>query len=363
MYPGAFATLLLADLGADVCKVEGPGFGDGMRFLYGGFEAAHVALNRGKRSMTLDLRKDGSADVLRRLVCGADVVVESHRPGALDAQGMGYEQLREENPRLVWCSITGFGQEGPHKHAPGHDITYLGWAGVLSRLAASDVRPTPPQLTVSLPMGALMAVTGILAAVAQRDVTGHGSFVDASLGDAALWMLSEDVARAASAPGPDWGNMAGRAVYECADGRSVTVAATEPKSWAALCAALGLDDLTSHRHGVDEPATIARLADEFATKPASEWLANPGFAGGVGPMHTPADLLDDAHADARGAIASVDGTSTRVVANPLRMNGPDGRTGSALTAAPELGQHTDEVLSEAGYSVAEIDALRADGIV
>jgi alpha-methylacyl-CoA racemase len=363
MYPGAYATSMLADLGADVWKVEAPKFGDGMRFITGGFEAQHVALNRGKRSMTLDLRQEGSADVLRRLVRDADVVVESHRPGALAAQGVGYEQLRELNPGLVWCAITGFGQSGPNALAPGHDITYLGAAGVLARLSAPDVTPTPPQLTVSIPVGALMAVTGILAALAQRERTGNGAYIDTSLTDAAMWLVSEDVARAAVAPAPSWPDMAARWVYRCADGRSVTVAATEPKSWAALVAALDLPDLAEHRHGMDEPATIERLAAAFATKPAAAWCATPGFAGGVGPSYEPVDLLDDAHVAARGGIASIDGSGERVLASPMRIRGADGDSSTATSPAPDLGAQTDELLAAAGFDAAEIAALREAKII
>jgi alpha-methylacyl-CoA racemase len=364
MYPGAFATSLLADLGADVCKVEGPGFGDGMRFLTGGgFEAAHVALNRGKRSLTLDLRHPRAAEVLRRLVANADVVVDSHRPGALDSSGLGYEAMREENPAIVWCSITGFGQDGPFAQAPGHDITYLGAAGLLSRLAASGVEPTPPQVSLTLPMGGLMAVVGILSALSQRDRTGHGAYVDASLVDSAMWALVEPIARAASAPGPDWGDLAARQVYRCADDRHVTVAATEPKSWAALCAALEVPELAEHRHGVDEPAAIARLTEVFASRPQAAWLESPGFAGGVGPLHTPDDLLDSPHVAARASLTTIDGTDVRVLGNPLRIRGEDGASTSATTAAPDLGADTDQVLTEAGFFSGEIAELRADGVL
>jgi crotonobetainyl-CoA:carnitine CoA-transferase CaiB-like acyl-CoA transferase len=364
MYPGAFATSLLADLGADVRKVEAPGFGDGMRFLTGGgFEAAHVALNRGKRSLTLDLRHERAPEVLRRLVREADVVVDSHRPGALDASGIGYAAMSAENPRVVWCSITGFGQDGPFAQAPGHDITYLGAAGLLSRLAASGVEPTPPQVSLSLPMGGLMAVVGILSALAQRDRTGHGAYVDASLVDSAMWALVEPIARAASAPGPDWGDLAARQVYRCADGRYVTVAATEPKSWAALCAALELPDLAEHRHGVDEPATIARLAEAFASRPQAAWVESPGFAGGVGPLYTPDDLSESPQVVARGSITTIDGTDTKVLGNPLRIRGADGDATTATTPAPDLGADTAAVLAEAGFTEAEITELRAAGVL
>ena len=363
MYPGAFATSLLADLGADVCKVEAPGFGDGMRFLTGGgFEAAHIALNRGKRSMTLDLRHARGPDVLRRLVRDADVVVDSHRPGALDASGIGYSALREDNPAIVWCSVTGFGQDGPFAQAPGHDITYLGAAGLLSRLVASGVEPTPPQVSLSLPIGGLMAVVGILSALSQRERTGHGAYVDASLVDSAMWALVEPIARAASAPGPDWGDLAARQVYLCADGRYVTVAATEPKSWAALCAALDVPELAEHRHGVDEPAAIARLTHAFASQPQAAWLESPGFAGGVGPLYSPDDLLDAPQVTGRGALHTIDGTDTRVLGNPLRINGVDGSASTATAPAPDLGADTAAVLTEAGFTEAEIAELRADGV-
>jgi alpha-methylacyl-CoA racemase len=291
-------------------------------------------------------------------VRGADVLVESHKPGALDRQGLGYEALGAGNPRLVWCSLSGFGQDGPYAQAAGHDITYLGASGALTRLAATGVMPTPPQMTVALPLGALLATTGILAALAQRDRTGHGAFVDASITGAAAWALAEDVARAAVAPAPSWPPMAGRAVYRCADGRLVTVAATEPKSWAALCEALELPELAEHRHGVDEPATLERVGAAFATKPAAAWLERPGFAGGVGPCHEPADLLDDPHVRARGDVVQLEGTDASVLGNPLRIHGAGGASGTALSPPPALGEHTDELLAEAGFSTDEIRALR-----
>jgi alpha-methylacyl-CoA racemase len=362
MYPGAFATMLLADLGADVWKIEGPGYGDGMRFITGGFEAQHVALNRGKRSMTLDLRHAEAPAVLKRLVRDADVLVESHRPGALAKLGIGYEQMSAENPRLVWCALSGFGQTGPYADAPGHDITYAGAAGVLTRLAASGVPPTPPQMTVSLPVGALMGVTGILAALAQRERTGHGAFVDASLTDSAMWMVSEELARVAAAPGPSWGTMSARNLYKCADGRYVTVASTEPKSWAALCAALDLPDLAGYRFGTDEATVIERLATTFATKPMAAWLESPGYAGGVGPAYEPVDLLTDPHVLARNGIVETD-AGERVLAGPLRITGEDGATVPATSSAPALGQQTDELLTEAGFTSDEVAALRASGAV
>lgn len=366
LYPGAFCTQLLADLGADVLKVEAPRFGDGMRMSFGGGVApAHVALNRGKRSLTLDLKKPQAADVLRRLATDVDVLVESQRPGMLDQMGVGYDALRALNPRLVWCSLTGFGQSGPLANAPGHDITYLGYSGLLSRLAGSG-RPPMPDTTVAVPLAGVLGAVGILAALAARSRTDEGSRVDTSMAEAALWLVSEDVARAAIARGPNWGAMAARQNYRCADGRWVTVAATEPKAWAALCTALELPELAAHQIGSDEEATIEQVAAAFATRPAAHWTATPGLAGGVGPVNEPGDLLDDPHLAARAGIVELPGgtAGSRVVANPVRIGGGDGRASSAgLRWPPDLGADTDAALAAAGFSGDEIAALRADGVV
>jgi crotonobetainyl-CoA:carnitine CoA-transferase CaiB-like acyl-CoA transferase len=188
--PGAYCTLLLADLGADVVKVEAPGDGDGLRGRYGGgFDAAHVALNRGKRSVALDLRHDRAPEVLERLVAWSHVVVESHRPGQLDRFGLGYDAMTARHPHVVWCSITGFGDFGPNAEQPGHDLTYLGASGLLSRLAEGN--PTPPGTVVSLPLAATMASTGILAALHEAQRTGRGTRLDANMTDSAMWVRSE----------------------------------------------------------------------------------------------------------------------------------------------------------------------------
>ena len=332
MLPGAFCTLLLADLGADVLKVEAPGHGDGLRFMTGEpFAPAHVALNRGKRSMTLDLRSAAAPAVLRRLVRDADVVVESHRPGQLDELGIGFDALREEHPGLVWCSITGV----------GHDLTFLGASGLLSQLTV-DGRPPVPNATITLPLAAVLGAFGIVAALTQRDRTGVGARVDATMVDAGMWPLAEHLARAANAPSPPWGSSAARNNYRCADGRWVTCTATEPRTWAALAEALG----------VDEGVTTEQLAAAFATKPQSAWLERPGLAGGIGPVHEPADLVD--------AMVALDGGGPLVLGNPLRI---DGARSQALRPPPELGAHTDAALTAAGFAADEIAALHADGVV
>ncbi|HEX4018622.1 MAG TPA: CaiB/BaiF CoA-transferase family protein [Frankiaceae bacterium] len=368
MYPGAFCTQLLADLGADVLKVEGPGAGDGLRHVaISDFNGTHTALNRGKRSLVLNLKNSGAAGVLARLVKDADVVVESHRPGQLDQLGMGYDAMSAANPRIVWCSITGFGDHGPLAQAAGHDITYLGYAGMLGLL--SDGPTSTPGLTIAVPMAASLAAVGILAAVVEAGRTGKGSRWDASMADSAMWALGENFALEANAPAPGWGTMAGRNVYTCADGRQVTVASTEPRSWAALTTALDAPDIAdfSLSLGADS-AVLSRLSEVFATKPAADWCANPGYAGGVGPVNTVADLVTDPAMVERGSIVSLAPSGIRVLANPIRPGGStDGSSGEfashGLTDPPELGADTDAALTAAGFTPDEISALRSERIV
>ena len=366
LFPGALCTLLLADLGADVVKVEAPGMGDGLRGMGGQgsqFSGPHVALNRGKRSLVLDLRNPGAEPVLNGLVGWADVVIESHRPGQLDKMGLGYEALSAEHRHIVWCSITGFGDFGPNQSFPGHDLTYLGYAGLLGRLA--DGPTTPPGISLSLPLAAMMAAVGVLAALADVQRTGRGARFDANMTDSSMWVLSEDFARAANGPATRFGTFSARNVYRCADGREVTVASNEPRTWATLCGALGVPELTEHRFGIDEDAPVrARLTEVFVTKPAADWLANPGLAGGVGPVNDVVDLLHDPQVADRGSLVSLEGSDIRVLANPLRFHSAPGEQAShALTEPPELGAHTDEVLAAVGFSTDRIAALRADQVV
>jgi crotonobetainyl-CoA:carnitine CoA-transferase CaiB-like acyl-CoA transferase len=365
MYPGAYCTSLLADFGADVIKIEAPGAGDGLRFLtIDDFPATHIALNRGKRSVTLNLRSARAGDVLRRLVAQADVLVESQRPGSLEQAGLGFDSLREINQGLIWCSLTGFGPDGPLATAPGHDMTYLGQSGLLSTLTVDD-RPPVPGSTISLGLTGVMAAFGIVSAVAGRARTGIGCRVDATMADASTWVIADMLAQAANrqAAAP-WGSLAARANYRCADGKWITCTATEPRAWAKLVDALGAPDLADYRVGVDDATAMQRLTEIFASQPAAHWVANPGLAGGIGLVADASDVLTDPQTIHRGSIISLADDGPRVFANPLRIDLASGDQAShARSAPPDVGQHTDQVLTAAGFTQTEIETLRKQEVI
>lgn len=359
-FPGGYATLLLADLGADVLKVEAPGSGDPLRAGAGPDPSpAHLGLNRGKRSMTLDTRAEPGLAVLRRLVAGADVLVESARPGAMAAAGFGPQDGLALRPSLVWASLTGFGSDGPYAARPGHEVTFLGHSGLLAAMAGG--LPWMPDAMVSVPIGGLMAAFAVVAAVTGAQRTGSGCHVDASISAASTWLLSGMPTLLEPGAG-GMGETAGRRLYRCADGRYVSVAAAEPRTWRALCAVLGADDLADDLHGAADPAaTMARFEAVFATRPAAAWVgASPEAT--IGAVNEGADLAGDPQVRARGGLAEVAGTT--VPATPVVLTGADGaRSATPAAGPPALGADTDTELAAVGYDRDEIAALRAAGTI
>ena len=346
MYPGAFCTQLLADLGADVLKVEGPGAGDGLRHVaISDFNATHTALNRGKRSLVLNLKSPAAASVLTRLVEGSDVVVESHRPGQLDQLGVGYGVMSAANPRIVWCSITGFGDHGPLAQAAGHDITYLGYAGMLGLLADSPAGPSTPGVTIAVPLAASLAAVGILAAVvearAHREGIAarrqHGRQRDVGAG-------RELRAGAANAPAPGWGTFAARNVYTCSDGRQVTRRRHRAPLLGGAVRRLG--DAGAGRAAREpraptrrRPPGWPRFSRPDRRRTGARTLA---YAGGVGPVNDVADLLDDPAFTERRSTRRARRFGRRSWPIPLRFGGDDGDA-ALVTASPipRLGADTD----------------------
>lgn len=357
-FAGGYCTLALVDLGAEVVKVETPGSGDPLR----GLPAAHVGLNRGKRSITLDTRHRRAPEVLTRLVAHFDVVVENNSPGVMDAMGFGYDVAAAANPRVIWCSVTGFGQDSPYAKRPGHDITYLGHAGLL--VALHEI-PWHPQTTIAVPVGALMGALGVAAALAQRAHTGKGCRIDASLTDAATWLLAGDFVSLTGRPRGGLGSTASRQIYRCSDGKSITIAAQEPRFWKTFCERTGLTDLIDKLQAPPEEqlAMMERLAALFATRPAAEWVAELGDVNAaVGPVNDASDLPSDPHVVARSMMPEIDGI--HVPGNPLRLSDAEGLRSPLSFAPPSaLGADTDAVYSDIGFSASELAELREEKVI
>ncbi len=351
--PTAYCTQMLVQLGAEVCRVDVPG-SDPALFGQG------IGLSAGKRSLALDQRHARGPEVLRRLAEWADVLVENERPGAMDKRGFGPTHAATELPSLIWCSITGFGQDGPYARWSGHDLTYTAQSGLLDGLQSN--LPWHPEMMLSVPLGALMATIGITAALFDRRATGKGRHLDISLAESATWLLTgaEGLLNGGGfriPASPD------RRLYQCSDSKWVSVAAADRRTWAALCTALGLDDMAADLPNPMQPggwpSVVERLSSVFATRPAAEWVAELGPIGAaVGPVNGPADLATDPHVQARAGLVDVDGT--KVPVNPVRTRGSEG---TQRPAAPAVGADTLAVLHAAGYSDSEASALVTEGAV
>jgi alpha-methylacyl-CoA racemase len=381
LLPGGFCSLLLADFGADVLKVEDTGIGDYVRWSPPYYEGADdsakgalfLALNRNKRSIRIDLKTEQGREVLLRLAKDADVLLESFRPGVLDRLGVGYDALREANPGLVICAITGYGQDGPLRDRSGHDMNYLGLVGLLGLTGEAGEPPIQAAGQIAdIGGGALMAAFGIMAALRHRDATGEGQVVDVSMADGALsWLAMVAARHFADGVVPQRGGLelAGSLVcyrpYQCADGW-VTLGALEPKFWQAWCRGVGREDLIPRQF--DPPGSEAHVAVQavFMERTRSQWEA---FAGEHDCCLEPVLDLDEALSSelvrARGMVVEHEqpgATETvRLLGVPIKLSETPGDAGRL--PGPALGEHTAEVLAAAGYSSQEIAALEEAGAV
>jgi alpha-methylacyl-CoA racemase len=380
LLPGGFCTLLLADLGADVIKVEDTGQGDYVRWAppyYGTEEhtplgtrsAIYLALNRNKRSVRLDLKQEGARQALIRLAETADVLVESFRPGVLDKLGVGYDVLRQANPALVYCPITGYGQDGPNRDRAGHDMNYLGLNGVLGLTGEAGGPPIQSAAQIAdLGGGALMAAVGILAALQEARRSGEGQMVDVSMTDGSLaWLAMEAGRYFGSGEVPKRGDimLSGGIIcyrpYEAGDGW-VTCGALEPKFWAAFCRGVGREDLIEHQFAKPGSDPHREVEEIFKTKTREEWRAfNDEHDAMIEPILDLDEALESELVREREMVISYQQPELGEIKQlgfPIKMS----RTPSSVERpAPALGEHTAEVLTEAGYSTEEVHALEESG--
>ncbi len=380
LLPGGFCSLLLADLGADVVKVEDTGGGDYVRWAppyygsdaeqaLGTRSALYLALNRGKRSVRLDLKSEAGLEAFLRLVARHDVVLESFRPGVLDRLGAGYEDLRRVNPRIVYCAITGYGQSGPNASRAGHDMNYLGLTGLLALTGEPEGRPIQSAGQIAdIGGGALMAAFGVMAALWERERSGEGQLVDVSMTDGALsWLAMVAAAYLCDgrAPGRGEGQLNGGLVcyypYEAADGW-VTCGALEPKFWAAFCNGVERPDLIEKQF--ERPGSDAwrEVAEVFRSRTRDEWRDfNDRHDAMIEPVLGLDEALDSELVRARDMLVTVQQPrlgEVRLLGQPLKLS----RTpADDSRPAPALGEHTQEVLGEAGLGPDQITALIDQG--
>ena len=380
--PGMFATMILADMGAEVLMVERPM--DEARAAYeqivAGIEspegerrhASYNALQRNKRSIALNLKEPEALDIFRRLADDADVVVEGFRPGVVDRLGVGYEQVKVINPRAVYCSVSGYGQTGPYSQMAGHDINYISFAGALGLIGDSpDDKPVIPlNLIADYAGGGLCGAVGILAALMAREKTGRGQYVDIAMTEGVLYMLCGAIADAFSQgyrPTRGGNRLNGGSpyynVYRTADGKFFSIAAIEPWFWENLCRAIGREDLVPHQRAGEE---IARsLEATFLTKTRDQWFDALQDANiSVGKVYDLDEALTDPQTVARGMVVELEAPgvpegTVRQPGIPLHLSETPG---AVRFPGSVTGEHTWEVLDALGYTPDDIADLKARGV-
>lgn len=376
LLPGPYATMLMVQLGARVIKVEEPGVGDYVRVfppVHDGVSWKYRWLNRGKESIAIDLKHPAGQKLARELAARADVLVEGFRPGVMERLGLSYETLAQDNPGLIYCSISGYGQTGPYRDRAGHDFNYTAVAGILSLAGPSDRPPGPAGVQIGdLGGGAMMAVTSILAALIARNQTGRGQYLDVSMLDGLVSWLSYNMAdffATGEQPHPLQrqlgGDFACYRAYRTRDGKCLAVGAVENHFWKNLCEALGHPEYTAQQYvpHPDQQAVVAWLEQTFASADRDHWLERLSHLETcVTAVNDLADLVEDPQVRARDLFhLHADGSPW--VRFPVPMEGLDQAPvhGQGDDVSFGIGEATNEVLEDFGYTIEDIEGLRARG--
>lgn len=373
MLPGPYCSMMLADLGAEVIKVEEPKIGDPTRHsppLIDGQSAPFNQINRNKKSIAIDLKQADGRDIFLKLASTADVVLEQFRPGVVERLGIGYSTVAEANPRIVYCSLTGFGQDGPHQKRSGHDLNYLALSGVLGLTTDERGKPVIPGVQVADLAGAMIAGFAILAALLARERTGRGQYLDVSMFDVMLSML----------PIPAAHHFAGKTipvgakyalsgqypfynVYETSDGKFMTLGALEPKFWANFCRNAGRDDLVARQFdsGAQRDTVFEAVRAIFRSRTQSEWVELMRDADCCcEPVLSMTEAFEHQQTRAREMVREIDVARFKQLGFSYKMSDTPPRD---KNAAPALGENTAELLEAVGISKEERDRLSEAGII
>jgi crotonobetainyl-CoA:carnitine CoA-transferase CaiB-like acyl-CoA transferase len=367
LLPGPYCTRLLADLGAEVIKVEEPGRGDYIRSLApfeNGVSIAFELLNRGKKSVALNLETKQGQEILQKLAAKADVFLESYRPGTAKKLGCDFESIRRVNERIVYCSLTAYGQTGPYKYLPGHDINCLALSGFLS-LNGKD-EPVVPALQIGDLAGGMLAALAIMTALFARQKRNEAQYIDVSMLDTLLsWLILPLALHMGGNTSMLAGELPFYRLYRTLDSRYLAVGVIEPQFWEELCRLIDRPDIIPDQYssGSRRESVVEAVQSALATKTSREWFR---IMRELGIPCTPFLVLDevlrDPHVRERGMLLRRDQTSGRLtyVGNPCKIRGLDQ---ISLISSPELGQHSTELLRQIGYSKSEIEHLVETGVL
>jgi crotonobetainyl-CoA:carnitine CoA-transferase CaiB-like acyl-CoA transferase len=384
--PGPYCTMILGDLGADVIKIEEvrPPDAGGSGPAKAPADITHPPelaspdspfnpVNRNKRSICLNLKSKMAQDIFYRLATEADVLIEGFRPGVTKRLGIDYPTLKEINPGLIYCAVTGYGQDGPYHDLPGHDINYIASAGVVSAISLPGKAPViPGNLIGDMAAGGMQAAIGILAALAARERTGNGQFVDISMTDGAISMASMYLSyyfETGSLPETQkrmsCGSMPYFNYYQTSDGKYIAIACMESRFFANLCRALDCEDLISYQTDSRKAGEIAStFKQRFLTKTSQEWfdiLARADVP--VSRVNTLDELADDPQVKHRGMILEVDASDRGKVRQAGISIKLSDTPGSVKNAGAKPGENTEEILKELGYSTEDIHQLRKENVI
>jgi crotonobetainyl-CoA:carnitine CoA-transferase CaiB-like acyl-CoA transferase len=378
LLPYQYCTLLLGDLGAEVLKIEEPGKGDYGRWVDlktpGAERMDFVMANRKKKSMTLNLKAEAGKEVFKRLARHSDVLFETFRPGVMARLGLGYETIREINPKIIYCSGTGYGQSGPYRDKAGHDINYISIAGILGMTGMHTGRPVIPGVPFAdMAGGGVFPALAMIAALLGRERTGKGQYIDVAMTDVMTSFNINNIASALEQRGRGRRrpyNLQGKTLcyntFETKDGTFISLGDLEFKFWANFCRALGREDLIEKHYARYEEGedTTEELKAIFASRTQSEWVAfmkrvDDCFA----PIHTPEEVVEDPHLTERGMITSMEdptrGETLHIGFPALFSDGLHYKR----SPAPALGEHTAETLQTLGYSPEEVETLKEESVI
>jgi alpha-methylacyl-CoA racemase len=372
--PGPYCTMLLGDLGADVIIVEeAPGAGRRMEMGMSERAQAHWALNRNKRSVGLNLKDPRAQEAFLKMAENADVVIEGFRPGVVKRLGVDYDAVSARNPRLIYCSLSGYGQTGPYAGLVGHDINYISLGGALGMIGTPGSPPAiPMNIIADFAGGGLYAAFSILAAVIAREKTARGQYVDIAMSDGVTSLLAFPASQYFAAgmvpkPGVEMlnGGAPYYAVYEAKDGKWLSIGCIEPWFWSELCKALDCEEYVPQQMNREKhPEIFEALRTKFKEKSRDDWfeeLRHRDIC--VGPVYDLGEVFEDPHVLARGMVTEIEhpefGPIKQVGVGPKLSDTP----GAVRTTSPKRGEHTADLLREAGYADAEIEEMKAGGVV